>query len=232
MKTTERILSAFGLLILIMFAVICFLAIKFVQLEDKLSSIQAATLLENAQDAPRVSIDINGAPVRGNDEAPITIVEFSDFECIFCKQAQSTLNSLLNTYGDQVKLVFKHFPLGDVHKYAVTSALASMCAYEQNKFWEYHDSLFENSNDSGSLHPTLLKTIANEHGLNMEQFHDCLDRKKYLEAVKQDYEEGFMYNVTGTPTFFINGRMLQGNQDIEEFKRVIEEELALINQQG
>lgn len=232
MSTTKKILViSVGILILSLFCITSFLVLKLVQLEEKLSVMQTSTNtnIKNTQEELRVAVNIDGAPVLGDDNAPVTIVEFSDFECTFCKQVQPTLQELKNKYGSRIKFVFKQYPLGDIHKYAVTSAVASLCANEQSKFWEYHDVLFENANDSGSLNPKLLKSLAKQIGLNTEQFNKCLDSKKYLDKVKMDFEEGVNIKVTGTPTFFINGQMLQGSQGIEEFERIIEEELAITN---
>lgn len=160
--------------------------------------------------------------VRGNPEASVTIVEFSDFQCPFCARVQATLDQIFDTYGDEVKLVYRHFPL-PFHENAENAALASMCANEQGKFWEYHDQLFENQEKMTLAN---LKKWAADLGLNTDKFDSCLDNQTYKDQVDKDVKDGQAAGVSGTPTFFINGQRLVGAQPFENFKTIIDAELA------
>lgn len=160
-------------------------------------------------------------PVRGNPQAPVTIVEFSDFQCPFCARVEPTLKQILKDYQDQVRLFYKDFPL-PIHQNAQNAALAALCAKEQEKFWEYHDKLFENQEKLGVLD---LKRYAQELGLATTQFNSCFESKKYQAQIDQDIKDGQAAGVQGTPAFFINGRLISGAQPFENFKAIIEEEL-------
>lgn len=162
--------------------------------------------------------------VRGDFNAPITLVEFSDFECPFCVRHYPTLKKILNDYKGKVRLVYKHFPLG-FHPNAQKAAEASECASEQGKFWEYHDKLFENQPNGYSLGK--FKQWAKDLGLNMNKFNDCLDSGKYAQKVQADYQEGLQKNVQGTPATFINGLLVSGALPYETFKQIIDSLLNL-----
>jgi len=157
--------------------------------------------------------------IRGDFNAPITLVEFSDFECPFCERHFSTLNKILSDYKGKVRLVYKHFPLG-FHPNAQKAAEASECADEQGKFWEYHDKLFENQPTGYSLEK--FKQWAKELGLNINKFNDCLDSGKYAQKVQADYQEGLQKGVNGTPATFINGQLVSGALPYESFKQIID----------
>jgi protein-disulfide isomerase len=160
-------------------------------------------------------------PARGPDNAPITIVEFSDFQCPFCSRALGSVEQVMKAYPDKVRLVFRQFPL-DMHKEAPKAAEAALCANEQGKFWEYHDVLFQNQQQ---LAVEQLKQHAGNLKLDAKKFAECLDSGKMAATVKADMEAGSKVGVTGTPAFFINGVMLSGAQPFEEFKKVIDDEL-------
>lgn len=160
--------------------------------------------------------------VKGNPNAKVTMVEFSDFQCPYCGQAEPTIKQIFATYGDKVKLVYRHYPL-PFHENAFPAALASMCANEQGKFWEYHDKLFSNQE---KLTATDLKTYASQLGLDMEKFNPCLESKKYKAQVDKGYADGGAAGVSGTPAFFINGRPLFGAYPFASFKTIIDEELT------
>lgn len=173
--------------------------------------------------AGAVEVTVNPEdPIRGNPEAKVTIVEFSDFQCPYCGKVEPTLKKILETYKDQVKLIYKNYPL-PFHENADPAALAALCAKEQGKFWEYHDLLFENQE---SLKVTDLKKYAVDLGLKTEDFDSCFDSKKYKNQVQADFAEGNRVGVRGTPAFFINGRLLSGAQPFENFKAIIDEELS------
>ena len=176
-------------------------------------------------DAPRVSVSLDEDPAKGPAAAPITIVEFSDCQCPYCARVNPTLKQVEDKYGDKVRVVFRDFPLVQIHKDAAKAAEAGECAHEQGKFWEMHDRLFA---DQSKLQVEALKQKATEIGLDAEKFNQCLDSSKYAAEVQKDVDEGARYGVTGTPAFFINGRMLGGAQPVEAFMQVIDEELARV----
>lgn len=159
-------------------------------------------------------------PVRGPKSAPITIIEFTDFQCPYCKRSQDTLKQVEAVYGDKVKIVEKQYPL-QFHNRAKPAAEAVLCAKEQGKFWELHDKLFP----SQSLEDADITRFATEVGLNMPKFQKCLADHKYAAKVEADTAEGLRYGVRGTPHFFINGRPINGAQPFEAFKTVIDQEL-------
>jgi protein-disulfide isomerase len=171
----------------------------------------------------RAQVNADGAPFKGSANALVSIVEFTDFHCPFCKRVQPTLAALLQKYGDKVKLVFRDFPIAPLHPEAPRAHVAARCADEQGKFWAYHDKLFAGPARSTSEQ---LKAYAQDVGLDMIAFEGCLDSQKQEAAVQRDIEMGSSLGVTGTPTFFINGRPLVGAQPLENFEQVIEDELA------
>ncbi len=163
-------------------------------------------------------------PYEGDEDAPVTVVVFDDFQCPFCgKFFRETLPKLRSDYIDtgKVKFVFKHFPLS-FHQYAEKAAEAAKCAEEQGKFWEMHDKLYENQD---ALDVDSLKSYAADLGLDTEQFNDCLDSGKYADDVQSDFNEGVDLGVSGTPTFFINGEKLVGAQPYSVFQQVINSKL-------
>ncbi len=160
-------------------------------------------------------------PARGPESAPVTIVEFSDFQCPFCSRASKTVDEVVKAYPNQVRVVFRQFPL-DFHPQAPKAAEAALCAADQGKFWEYHDVLFENQK---ALEVPQLQEYAQTVGLDAVKFNECLESGKQAEVVKADLEAGKKVGVSGTPAFFINGIMLSGAQPLEEFKSVIDAEL-------
>ena len=160
----------------------------------------------------------------GNPNAPLTIIEYSDFQCPFCaRHSFETFPQLKKEYVDtgKVKIVFKNFPL-PFHQNAEIAAEASECALEQGKFWKYKENLFENQENLGVDD---LKKCAQDLGLDTQRFNSCLDSKKYETEVKSDLQEGQIAGVSGTPTFFIDGQILVGAQPFSEFQRIIEEKL-------
>ena len=172
---------------------------------------------------PRYTVPTTAAdPVRGNASAPVTIVEFSDFQCPFCARVNPTLDRIRQTYGDRVKIVFKDYPLAN-HPEAPKAAEAAHCAGEQSKFWEMHDAMFANQR---ALQVPQLKQTARAIGLNGSAFDQCLDSSKYAERVRTGTELGERMGVNSTPTLYINGRVLLGAMPFENFKQVIDEELA------
>ncbi|MDO8634319.1 MAG: DsbA family protein [archaeon] len=161
-------------------------------------------------------------PVKGNESAKATIVEFSDFQCPACGDAFKTLKVLFPEYSDRVKFVYKDFPLTQIHPYAQKAAEAGQCALEQGKFWEMHDKMFENQL---RLSVADLKTYASEIGLETEPFNSCLDTAKMAGRVSSDASLGLRLGVNGTPTFYINNKRYQ-NMPITQFRQVLDAELA------
>jgi len=172
---------------------------------------------------PKVEVGYDPLRVRGNPDAPITIVEFSDFECPFCRGSEELIKSLLAKYGDKVKVAYRDFPLRQNHSHAETAAEASHCASEQGKFWAYHDLLFANPAklDNGGL-----LEQAHAAGLNETQFLSCLNTGKYRSAVDADVKAASRAHVGGTPAFFVNGVFIAGAQSAAVFEKTIDGELA------
>jgi protein-disulfide isomerase len=171
----------------------------------------------------RIDVEIEGSPSKGAAEAAVTIVEFSDFECPFCSRVVPTLEKILADYEGKVRLVFRQFPLNNIHPNAQKAAEASLCAQDQGKFWELHDLMFK---EQRSLGVEELKEKAVRVGLDTESFNECLDSSRYSERVADDLEAGSQAGVTGTPAMFINGRFISGAQPYEEIAKVIDDELA------
>jgi protein-disulfide isomerase len=162
----------------------------------------------------------------GPAEAPVTIVEFSDFECPYCVRIYPTLQQVVKQYEGKVRLVYRHFPLG-IHANASKAAEASLCAGEQDRFWEMHNAMFDNSR---SLTPQGLKSLAAKLGLQTDVFNSCLDSGKFEAQVARDMRDGEMVGVTGTPATFVNGRMLSGAVPMEQLTAIIDEELKWAGQ--
>ena len=175
-----------------------------------------------------VEVSIDDDAVKGDKNAPVTIVEFSEYQCPYCKRyVDQTFVQIKENYIDtgKVKYVFRDFPLG-FHEHAKNAAIAAECAREQggdDMYWEYHDVLFENS---PNLAVDQLKQYATDLGLSTSKFNSCLDNEEYADEVDADMKEGSGYGVRGTPGFFINGRLISGAQPYESFEKIIEEELS------
>jgi protein-disulfide isomerase len=158
---------------------------------------------------------------KGPAGAPVTIVEYSDYQCPFCRRAHPTIERVLKEYGDKVRFVFRDYPL-NFHPRAVPASVAARCAAEQNKFWEFHTNLME---VNGDLSDADLGKRATDLGLDMAAFDACYASKKYEAAIQADFQAGAAVGVTGTPAFFINGRMIVGARPFEDFKDVVDDEL-------
>ncbi len=194
--------------------------------EEYIKSLESkAKIVMNLQPPPvfRAEVSANGAPFRGGAKARVTIVKFEDFECPFCKQAQPTFQQLESKYQDKIKVVHRDFPLDSIHPQARRAAEAGRCANEQGKFWTYHDKLYS---VSPKLSPDDLKAAAKDVGLNVATFEQCLESGKYKAAVQKDVDEGTRLGITGTPAFYINGRVISGAQPLESFTKIIDDELA------
>jgi protein-disulfide isomerase len=170
----------------------------------------------------RMEVASAGHPSMGPADAPVTIVEFSDFQCPYCSRVLPTLEKVNEEYGDRVRIVFRQFPLLNIHPQAQKAAEASLCAFDQEKFWEMHDAMFA---DQKSLSVDQLKAKAVTLGLDAAVFDECLDSNKYADQVEEDLRAGSRMGVTGTPAVFINGRFLSGAQPFEAFAAIIDKEL-------
>ena len=171
-----------------------------------------------------VSIPVAGAPVQGPDNAAITLVEFSDFQCPYCAKAIKELDAVLKAYPTQVKLIFKQFPL-DSHGQALGAAEAAIAAHQQGKFWQMHDALF--ASRTNLARPSLL-AIAGKLGLDMKKFTADLDSPATRKIVDKDEQDGEKAGVEGTPTVFINGQRYNGSLEPEAMKGVIDAELKKV----
>jgi predicted DsbA family dithiol-disulfide isomerase len=170
----------------------------------------------------RVEIATQGFPSKGAAAAPVTIVEFSDFECPFCAGLFPTLKQVESRYADKVRIVFRQFPLTAIHPRAQKAAEASLCANEQQKFWEMHDAMFL---DNKNLEVDALKQKATTLKLDVTVFNACIDSAKHAETVRKDIAEGVRLGITGTPAMFINGRFINGNVPLADLSKVIDDEL-------
>jgi protein-disulfide isomerase len=170
----------------------------------------------------RTEVSHDPSRLRGNPDAPVTIVEFSDFECPYCQSVQPTLHELMTKYEGKVRLSYRDFPLREIHPNADGAAVAARCAGEQGKFWEYHDLLFKNRNQ---LDPASLKGHAHTLKLDENQFGKCIESGKFRQSVQEDLDAGMKAGVSGTPGFFINGVALSGAQPLSAFEEIIDSEL-------
>jgi protein-disulfide isomerase len=162
---------------------------------------------------------INDDPSLGPDNAPVTIVEFSDFECPYCRQWQQEVWPQIEAaYNGKVRLIFRDFPLTQIHTNAMSAAIAANCAAEQNKYWEYHDLLYKGDIELSSL---AYEAFATQLNMDINSFKQCQQRPDIQTEIQQDLEFAEMIGVEGTPTFFINGYRLVGAQPFEEFQKVI-----------
>ncbi|MBF0462295.1 MAG: DsbA family protein [Magnetococcales bacterium] len=170
---------------------------------------------------PRVELTVPQDLVRGKVDAPITLIEFSDFECPYCRRAQGTLQAVEKEYGDKVRFAFRHYPL-PFHEQAPKASEAAQCAADQGKFWPFHDALFA---EGTSLAPADLKKLAGKLALDQAAFDACLDSSRHANRVAKDSAEGKQLGISGTPTFFVNGIRLVGAVPLDKFKQVIDAEL-------
>ena len=184
------------------------------------AKMQVAVLLR----APAIDVAYDAARVLGNPNAPVTIVEFGDFQCPYCQKTEATLREVLSKYDGRVKLAFRDFPLVEIHARAEKAAEAARCAGEQGKFWEYHDSLFA---DQSKLDEASLIIRAQTLKLDEAAFKSCVGSGKFTRDIEADRQEGNKVGVSGTPAYFINGVFLSGAQPLQEFEKIIDNEPAI-----
>jgi len=186
-----------------------------------IASLKKEAKVEILIKRPRIQVDVADAPSKGNPKAPIQIIEFSEFQCPFCKKARPVVQQIMDTYKDKVFYAFRDFPLS-FHKQARKASVAAHCAGEQGKYWEYNTLLFENQ---GEQDPDNLKKFAKDMGLNDKKFASCLESDKYEKLIDRNIADGSKAGVSGTPAYFINGIFVSGAQPFEKFKDIIDEEL-------
>ena len=187
------------------------------------AAAQSQPVLATAS-AERLDVPIGTSSTIGPENAPVTIVEFGDFQCPFCKRFHDqVLPALLKQYDGKIRFVYRSFPIRAIHAYAQSAAEAAQCAFDQQKFWEYHDLLFQ---DTQRLAKADLLAYADQVKLDTRVFRNCLESAKHAQDVEHDYQAGVRLGVTGTPTFFINGRVLTGAQPLAAFSAVIDAELV------
>lgn len=180
-------------------------------------------ILFTKPEQPRIEVTYGpDAPVKGPKDAPITLMEFTDFQCPYCKGAVNTLHQIEAAYPGKIKIVARQNPLA-LHQRARPSAEAAFCAKEQGKFWEYREKLFANQSQ---LEEADFRRYAKELGLSEKKFDKCLTEHRHAAKIDADLAEGQRYGVRGTPHFFINGRPISGAQPYDNFKAVIDDELA------
>ena len=188
---------------------------------DKLKADAKVEILLPPYRAPRQQVEAKG-PSRGPANAPVTIVEFSDFECPYCGRAEETVAEVMRVYGDKVRLVFRDLPLPN-HTNAPKAAEAAHCADDQGKYWEMHAKLFANQR---ALEVPALKGYAKDLKLDQAKFDKCLDSGAKAALVEEGRKAGSEAGVNGTPAFFVNGVLISGAQPFDAFKEVIDAELA------
>jgi len=171
---------------------------------------------------------IDDDAILGDPKAPVTMVEFGDYQCPFCGRFFSRVEPQLKTdyiASGKVKMVYRDFAF--LGPESLTAALAAQCAGEQGKYWAYHDKLFQTeiadgAENNGNLTPALMKSLAQELNLNMTQFNSCFDSKKYSQEIEKDYNDGVKAGVSGTPTIFVNGKLISGAQPYSVFQQAID----------
>jgi protein-disulfide isomerase len=169
-------------------------------------------------------VSVEGRPSQGAADAPVTVVEFTDYQCPYCGAfARDTEDALLEAYDGKVRFVVRHFPITGIHPYAQKAAEAAECAFDQDRFWEYHEVLFAHQD---ALDEASLRSYAKQVGLGGRTFGQCLSSGEKAAVVASDQADGQRYGVSATPTFFINGQRFVGAKPIDEFKQVIDALLA------
>lgn len=190
---------------------------------QELSKKKKFELLVEKPSSPRVRVAYGPQnPVHGDDKAPVTIVEFTDFQCPYCKRAVETLERVREAYPKEVKIVARQYPLPN-HERAKPAAEAALCANEQGRYWEYRKKLFS---DQSKLADADLRQYAKDLQLDEEKFGQCLSSGRFAQQVEKDFAEGKKYGVTGTPAFFVNGELITGAQPFASFDQAIKTALA------
>ena len=191
--------------------------------QSYLQSLRTKYNVQVLLEPPRVVVGVGDYPAKGPAKAPVTIVEFSDYQCPYCGRAEEAVKQILENYKDKVRFVYRDFPL-PMHPNAPKASEAAQCAKEQGKFWEYHDALYA---DQSKLSLTDLQATAERLGLKTEAFKTCLESGKYAAEVSKDVADGQKAGVSSTPFFFINGIPVIGAREYSAFAEIIDRELAI-----
>ncbi len=199
----------------------------YITKDGQVLALQVFNLSEPlAKEAQRVSVTPDDDPAIGPEDAPVLMIEFSDYQCPYCRKfALETLKPLLERYRGKIRYVYRDFPLESIHPYALKAAEAANCAGEQGRYFEYHDILFERQKEWSGEGVDRFYGYAEELGLNVTRFRECLDSGRYEQEVRKDMQDAVAAGVRSTPTFFINGIMVTGAQPLEVFTGIIDREL-------
>lgn len=197
--------------------------------KDYIASLRAKADVQVLLAPPRYQLSYQAARLRGSPNAPVIIIEFSDFQCPFCRAAESTIRRVLAQYPKKVSLAYRDLPLSQIHPFAEKAAEAARCAQAQGKFWQYHDLLMANP---PRLDQKSLIADARSLHLNEKQFDSCLTSGRTAAAVQHDFQTAMGLGITGTPAFFINGQLVSGNQPLSVFDKIIQADLASVGQAG
>ncbi len=214
-------------------------AVVYIFLSNSTDTAQPSFLNQNEENVPQPSLPLpvksaeqqkselvsDDDAVRGNTNASIVIVEFCDFQYKECAKVNPTIKRVLEAYAGKIKFVYRDFPLSDVHAFAQKAAEAGECAEEQEKYWEYHDKLFEFQQEWAEKGISQLKKYAEELKLDAEKFNSCIDSEKYSKKVLKDINDGKNLGITSIPFFFVNNQTLVGAQTFEDIQSLIEKEL-------
>jgi predicted DsbA family dithiol-disulfide isomerase len=198
-------------------------------LVEQLRNQASVDVALEAPELPRLEVATGGGPARGAENAPITIIEFADYECPYCTRGYTTMKSVMEKYDGKVKWYFRDFPLS-FHRNAVSYSVAANCAGQQGKYWEMHDAILDNqkalTGEGG------VEGLAKNLGLDEAAFGTCIADKDQSKKVMENMADGQAVGVTGTPAYFINGIMISGAQPLEAFEQIIDRELETAGQAG
>ncbi len=170
---------------------------------------------------PKVDVAVGSAPLEGSRQAPVTVIEFADYECPYCRKVEPTVEKLRKEFGGKIAVAFKDYPL-PMHHHAEKAAEAARCAEAQGKFWDFHDKLFA----ADGLEVSDLKTYARSMNLDGTKFDKCLDSGEEAAGIQKDQAEGSKLGLNGTPSFFVNGRFVSGNVSFDVLEDIVRQELA------
>ncbi len=190
--------------------------------DDLLAGLRAKYTPRVLLEPLRAEVAEAGSPAKGPADAPVTLIEFSDFQCPYCSRVLPSIRQAEQVYGDQLRFVFRQFPLVSIHPNAQKAAEASLCAFDQGKFWELHDAMFENQQELGV---DQLKAKAAALGLDAAKFNSCLDSGEKAAKIASDTADGSALGVNGTPALFINGRFVNGAVPFAEIQKIVDDEL-------
>lgn len=219
MKRVDNWLAGTGMLLLVLQVLLLgAVLLRLNALDQDVIATLTALMSKSEVSRPEI-ISEDDDPSLGSAAARVVIVEFSDFECPYCAEAASNLQSLLDKYGDNLRVVYRDFPLQELHPRAFAAAVAAECAYEQGQFWEMHDALFAHQN---ALSDADLVKYAQLIGLDEISFNTCLNSESIANEIRADQAQGRSYGVQGTPTLFINGLMLAGSPPLSTLETYVQ----------